>query len=211
MKTKIEWTDATINPTMGCSVISAGCSNCYAMKMAHRLQAMGVKDYEGTTKKLKSGQIVWTGEINFNIDKMNVALKTKKPTMYFIDSMSDLFHEKIPFEIIDKCFDIMVTRPQHIYQILTKRPDRLLEYCEYQSEELYSAGYDKINGWAFNIPSHIWMGTSVENQQTADERIPLLLQTPAAVRWLSIEPMLEPIDLSKYIDKLDWIVVGCES
>lgn len=191
-KTNIEWTNATINPTMGCTLKSDGCSNCYAMKMAHRLQAIGVKDYEGTTKKLKSGRIVWTGKINFNIDKMNVALKTKKPTMYFVDSMSDLFHDKVPIDVIFEAFNIMQMADHHVFQILTKRPERMLKIL---SDNL--------------LAPNIWLGVSVENQQTADERIPLLLQTPAAIRWLSIEPMLERIKLEEL--KYDWVIIGCES
>lgn len=220
-KTKISWTEKTINPIMGCSLISTGCSNCYAMKMAHRLQAIGVKGYEGTTEKLKSGKVVWTGKLNFNINKMLKEVKTKRPTMFFVNSMSDLFHEKVSFEIIEKCWDVMCTNPRHTYQILTKRPQRLLEFCEYESDRLAAEGYEKINSWTFEIPNFIWVGVSVENQETADERIPLLLQTPAAVRWLSVEPMLEPIDLMPYHyhigDSLDfsfdfdWVVVGCES
>jgi protein gp37 len=200
-KSNIEWTERTWNPITGCTKVSQGCKNCYAEKMFKRLVAMGSDDYVGREFT----------DVKFHSSRLSYPASLKKPAMIFVNSMSDLFHEKISFDEIRNIWDVMVTNPQHTYQILTKRPERLLDYCKYESERIAAEGYEKINGWAFHIPDIIWLGVSVENQATADERIPILLQTPAAVRWLSVEPMLEGIDLSKYIDKLDWIVVGCES
>lgn len=205
-KTKIQWSEEVWNPIAGCSRVSKGCERCYAEVMANRLQSIGIEGYEGVIKNNK-----WTGKINFIPSKLGYPLHLKKPKMIFVNSMSDLFHEEIPFTYIDNALNVMVTNPRHIYQILTKRPKRLLEFCNWQSKKIKDAGFNSWEGKYFEFPDFIWIGVSVENQKAADERIPLLLQTPAAVRWLSVEPMLEPIDLSKYIDKLDWIVVGCES
>lgn len=201
-KTKIQWTESTINPTMGCSIVSPGCEHCYAMRQAYRLEKMGQGGYKGLTKKLKSGKIVWTGKISLDISKLLKAVKTKKPTMFFINSMSDLFHKDIPFNFIDDVYEIIGYAKEHTFQILTKRPDRALEY--YNWTNIFKAWGE----W-----KHIWLGTSVENQATADERIPFLLRTPAAVRWLSIEPLLGPIYKARYFElkTLDWVVVGCES
>lgn len=232
-RTNIEWSEFSINPTMGCNIVSGGeCDNCYAMKMADRLEAMGQKDYEGTTRKLKSGRVVWTGKINFDISKLKKAVKRKAPTMFFINSMSDLFHEKISFEFISECIKIMATHPQHTYQILTKRPSRLLEYSRWEAERIKESGY----GDGFEFPDFIWVGVSCGTQKAADERIPILLQVPAKVRWISVEPMLEPIDLQDFllpkayepiivteeqmkqiekdfvpVYKISWIVAGAES
>jgi len=203
---EIEWTEETINPTMGCSLVSPGCEHCYAMRQAYRLEQMGVKGYEGTTKKLASGKIVWTGKINFDISKLERAVRTKTPTTFFVDSMSDLFHEKVTFSFIAVAYEIMMNAKQHSFQILTKRIDRALEFYN------IAKSYDDI--------SNIWLGTSVEDQERANERIHLLLQTPAKIKWLSIEPLLGKIILHpQYLDKnwggllntIDWVVVGGES
>jgi protein gp37 len=205
MGTKIQWTEETINPTMGCNIVSSECDNCYAMYMAHRLESMGVKGYEGTTRKLESGRIVWTGKINFDIEKLKQAVKRKKPTMFFVDSMSDLFHKDVPFEFIENVFDIMADNKQHIFQVLTKRIDRALEFFKWHGNNIKEAGLDSIPSQSPNlldyieIPKNIWLGVSAGTQKTADERIPILLQIPAAVRWVSAEPLLEEIDIKKHL------------
>jgi protein gp37 len=195
-KTKIEWTEQTINPTMGCSIVSDECENCYAMKMAARLEAMGQKDYQGTTRKLSSGRIVWTGKINFNIKKLEEAVKTKKPTVFFIDSMSDLFHPDIPFQFIWKCYVLMSEHPRHTFQVLTKRPERRLEFYKWMAEEMKDFG-------GLQVQKHIWEGTSAGTQKALDERAPYIMELktmfPELVVWLSMEPLLESINLEKLL------------
>jgi len=179
-KSKIEWTEATWNPSTGCTKISAGCKNCYAETMSNRLKAMGAPGY-------KNG-------FDFSImpDRLNAPLKTKKPTKYFVNSMSDLFHEEMPFEFLDRVFDVINQTPQHTYQILTKREDRLLTYFNEQE-----------------IPSNVWMGVSVENQKTKN-RIDALRMIPAKIRFLSLEPLLEDLgDLN--LSNIHWVIVGGES
>lgn len=169
------------------------------MKMAHRLEAMGVPGYKGTTRKLESGRIVWTGKINLDIGKMWEATKTKKPTMFFVDSMSDLFHEKIPYQFIDEVWGIMISSHRHIYQILTKRENRLLEYSNIvMNTRGYKLGY-----------SNIWIGVSVENKETK-KRIDVLRKVHADVKILSIEPLLE--DLGELnLTGINQVIVGSES
>lgn len=208
-KSKIEWTEKTWNPIVsGCSIISEGCSNCYAMKMAHRLEAMGQEKYKGLTKKTASGNIVWNGKINIDMDDKALyePLKTKKPTMYFVNSMTDLFHEKVPFEVIDKIMAVIALSPHHTFQILTKRADRMKEY--FTTPYLYK----KIRGEAVGITNdftlsnidlplpNLWLGVSVENQEQADKRIPYLLETPAKVRFLSMEPLMGEINITCILD-----------
>ena len=184
----IEWTEMTWNPTTGCDKVSAGCKNCYAMKMAARLQSMPdrCQQYDGTTKYV-NGQSVWTGKVAMAPDSvLHKPLKRKKPTTYFVNSMGDLFHEDVPFSWIDKCFEVMeqcgLRDDPHIFQILTKRSKRMLEY---------------MHVWYGSIlpPDNIWLGVSAENQKWANERIPHLLETPAATRFVSLEPQLEMISL----------------
>lgn len=189
---EIQWTDFTWNPVTGCDKVSQGCKFCYAETIAKRFW----KDRKFT-------------DIVLHEDRLKQPLKKKKPQMIFVNSMSDLFHEKVPFSFIDSVYEVMGYSTQHIFQILTKRPARALEY--YRWTNIFKAWSD----W-----NHIWLGVSVEDQKNADERIPLLLQTPAKVRWLSIEPLIGPICLpSSYLDKpryfelgtIDWVVIGCES
>ena len=180
-KHKIEWTERTWNPTAGCSKISAGCKNCYAETMAIRLQAIGVKGYENG--------------FQFSIvpDRLNDPLKRKKPTVYFVNSMSDLFHHKMPKEYLDKIFDVIQKTPFHTYQILTKRADKMFEY--FQNKK---------------IPENIWLGVTVENRKEGLPRIDYLRQLNASVLFLSVEPLLE--DLGKVnLNNIDWVIVGGES
>lgn len=170
-KTKIEWTDRRWNPCTGCSKVSAGCKHCYAEGIANRFW----------------GDRKFT-DVQCHDDRLEQPLHWRKPSMVFVNSMSDLFHEDVPFEFIDKVFRIM-SQTKHIYQILTKRPERALEYHNSRTP----IREDKPNYW----DKHYWLGVSVENQETADERIPILLQIPAAVRWLSCEPLLGAVDLKQ--------------
>lgn len=212
-KSKIEWTQETWNPFVGCSRVSDGCKNCYAEIQAHRLELMGVEQYKGLTVKGANGQIRWTGETRFVPNALTIPLKKKKPTTCFVCSMSDLFHESNSFDDIDKVFAVMAACPQHTFQALTKRPKRALEYLSNKLRQTYlhKMLYDlnkvdnimsldvrmkanvQVDKWP--LPN-VWLGTSVENQQTANERIPYLLQCPAAVRFLSCEPLLGVIDLT---------------
>lgn len=192
---KIEWTDATWNPVVGCSVASTGCKNCYAMtRVAPRLaNNPKTPHYHGTVEKTDKGKYVWTGKIGIADPKtFEKPLHWKKPRRIFVNSTSDLFHAAVPDDVIDSIFSIMARCPLHIFQILTKHPQRMREYIG--------------NGFLPNV----WLGVSVENQQFANERIPVLLQIPAAIRFVSAEPLLDKIDLTSF-DKLDWIIAGGES
>jgi protein gp37 len=165
--------------------------------MASRLEAMGQEKYKGLTKKTKHG-IDWTGKINFNLAALEKEVKRKKPTMFFVPSMSDLFHKDVPSKFIDKVFTIMGRHPQHIFQVLTKRDKRLFEYCD--------------NYYPKKISSNIWLGVSIENQK-ATERISAFDAVPDInIKWLSIEPLLEAVTIDYYyLYRINWVVVGCES
>ena len=241
---KIEWTDATWNPIVGCSIVSPGCTNCYAQRMAARLEAIGIEHYAGTTKKV-NGHVVWTGKVALAPDDalgLYRPIRWARPRRIFVNSMSDLFHEAIPDEWIDRVFAIMRCCPQHTFQVLTKRAERMREYMTTVDRHVihqleWKAVLNRIgkdvgqrfflkpdrtiarNNWP---PKTVWLGVSAERQQEADERIPLLLETPAAIRFVSIEPMLGPITLhpltcgtnalsSSTGPNLDWVVIGGES
>jgi len=177
---KIEWTESTWNPTTGCTKISSGCANCYAEKMAMRLKAMGTPKYTNGFK------------VTLHEDCLSEPYSWKKPKVIFVNSMSDLFHEDIPFEFIEKVFKVMNENPQHIFQVLTKRAELLLEYSP------------KLN-WTSNI----WMGVTVEDFK-AKSRIDYLRQTAAAIKFLSCEPLIS--DLGKMdLDNINWVIVGGES
>jgi protein gp37 len=177
MSTKIEWTNVTWNPVVGCNKVSDGCKNCYAEVMHKRQRGMNPEKY---SRPFLDGAFPHEASLE-------LPLHWKKPRMVFVNSMSDLFHENVPFEFIDKVFAVMQKAEQHIFQILTKRPERALEYYQWQF-------HNRPDRKCLR-PDNVWIGTSVENQKTADERIPYLLQIPAAVRWLSCEPLLGEVDL----------------
>jgi len=201
--TKIEWTDATWNPITGCSVVSPGCTNCYAMKLAGtRLKHHPSR--EGLTRDSKAGP-VWTGEVRFNPDWLDQPLRWKKPRMIFVCAHGDLFAPGVKDEWLDQIFSVMSMAPQHTFQVLTKRPERMRDYLTGKLlEHRFAATQVKFK---FPIPSpsrwphmplpNVWLGVSVEDQQRADERIPILLDTPAAIRWISAEPLLGPVDLTR--------------
>jgi protein gp37 len=180
-KSKIEWTEQTWNPATGCTKISEGCRNCYAETMAHRLKAMGLKGYENGFK------------LTLQPERLDEPLNRKKPTMYFVNSMSDIFHERIPAEYIRQVFDVIKACPQHTFQVLTKRADRM---------ELFFRSYV--------ASPNAWLGVTVENKKDGVPRIDFLRRIRAHVRFLSVEPLLEdlgPVDLSG----IQWVIVGGES
>lgn len=192
-ETAIEWTDSTWNPVAGCSVMSAGCTNCYAMQMAYRLEAMGVSKYEGLTRKSGS-RTVWKGHVREDHSSLEIPIRWKKPRKVFVNSMSDLFHPSVSPEFIAKVWAVMEQTPRHSYQILTKRPDRMAE--------LSTSGL-------LNLLPNVWLGTSVEDEQVV-HRIAELREVPAVIRFISFEPLIGPVgdvDLSG----IDWAIVGGES
>lgn len=192
--TTIEWTEATWNPVAGCTPVSPGCHNCYAARLALRLATMpngnGIK-YRGTARRTKGGRAVFTGRI-FLSDTLSAPLRWRKPRTIFVNSMSDLFHERVPESFIRAVFDVMVEAPQHQFQILTKRPERVREL----------AG-------RLPWPRNVWMGTSVELPRYY-WRIRSLQRVPAAVRFLSCEPLLGRLPRLP-LSRIDWVIVGGES
>jgi protein gp37 len=236
---KIEWTDATWNPVRGCDKVSAGCKNCYAETFAERWRGIPGHPFEQGF------------DLRLVPEKLGEPLKWKRPKRIFVNSMSDLFHEGVPFEYIDRVFAVMALCGAfgrgHTFQILTKRAARMRDYLNTpgRQEAIWRAagevtedgdchvansfhgvlGNGRNTGWPMN---NVWLGVSVENQVAADERIPLLLQCPAAVRFLSCEPLLGPVDLTFWLDvcvrnekwlpraihcpdEIDWIIAGGES
>lgn len=213
-KSKIEWTNATWNPIAGCTKCSPGCLNCYAERMAWRLQNIGIYPYHQHPDLEPITKRGWTGIITCNDKSLDQPLHWRKPRLIFVCSMSDLFHPKVPFKFITHINDRIDVCQQHTFQILTKRIERAKEYY-----------LQELGG---RIPENIHLNVSISTQAEADEKIPILLQIPAAVRGLSIEPMLEGIDLHILDSRKDilwrrthggsyerqflhWVIVGCES
>lgn len=203
--TRIEWTDATWNPITGCAVVSPGCTNCYAMKLAGtRLRNHSSR--VGLTRDTKAGP-VWTGEIRFNEQWLDQPMRWSRPRMIFVCAHGDLFAEGVTDDMLDKVFAVMALAPQHTFQVLTKRPERMRDYCRRTDERerhpsMTVAALMAATG-RWNTPAldlriwplpNVWLGVSVEDQTRADERIPVLLNTPAAVRWISAEPLLGPVN-----------------
>jgi protein gp37 len=221
-KSKIEWTDATWNPVRGCSRVSEGCRHCYAETVANRFCGPGLP-YEGVVQIDADGKGLgkWNGQIKFVEERLLDPLRWKAPRKIFVNSMSDLFHENVTDAMLDQIFAVMALCPQHTFQVLTKRPERMLAYL--------GRAYGRIGdlvmkmrrergdrGCVGPLPhvapgarwwplANVWPGVSVEDQKAADERIPLLLQTPAAVRFLSVEPMLGDVDLDSILGGTRWI------
>lgn len=252
-KTGISWTNSTWNAIRGCTPVSPGCKNCYAAKVAKRFSGPG-GSFEGLVRINAAGQRTdeWNGEITYVEDHLLDPIMWKRPRRIFVNSVSDLFHHNVSDTVIDRIFAVMALAPQHTFQVLTKRPERMRDYVTSRSHHpeevgLYEAIVDlsvpkkvELDFKWFQWPlPNVWLGTSVENQKYADERIPLLLQTPAAVRFISAEPLLGPIDLAGWVKKskdwkwfpieckhgydacpvcdgepknpLDWVIVGGES
>lgn len=190
--TSIEWTDVTWNPVAGCSIVSAGCTNCYAMRMASRLQAMGSPKYKGLTRK-SGRRHVWTGKTRCDERALDLPAKWKKPVRIFVNSMSDLFHEDVPAEFVERVWHVMENTPRHIYQILTKRPARMAALTVGDLQCL----------------PNVWLGTSVEDAG-ALPRLDDLRRARAAVRFVSFEPLLGSVK-SANLKNIDWAIVGGES
>jgi len=245
---KIAWTDETWNPIVGCSKVSAGCANCYAERMAVRLAGMarpgfGADDIPPANAPEHYACVItpggsWNGTTKLVESALDKPLRWRKPRRVFVCSMSDLFHESVPDEWVDRVFAVMALCPQHCFQLLTKRPERMLSYMRWAGHPDTVGRTDRrtkidgsghignhicgfANGLSWPFPN-VHLGVSVENQQCADERIPVLLQTPAAVRFVSLEPMLGPVDLhrshqlaydggARVMSRIDWVVLGCES
>lgn len=232
-KTGIEWTDATWNPVTGCAKVSQGCKHCYAEREWPRMTRL-VPAYAGRDFT----------DVRTHGDRLDQPLRWKKPRMIFVNSMSDLFHPDVPDEFIDQVFAVMAMAPRHTFQVLTKRPGRMRDYMRRSPN---TKALRELAPSVRGLPMHedevispwprpnIWLGVSVEDQAAADERIPLLLDTPAAVRWISAEPLLGPVDLNRILvnrergfhasalheqhddcyyqsnAQLDWVIVGGES
>lgn len=262
----IEWTGSTWNPVVGCSILSPGCKNCYAMDEAARQircsAALGRETHYAGTVEIVKGKAVWTGKLAMAPDHILLQpLRRKKPTVYFVNSMSDLFHESVPDEWIDKVFAVMALCPQHTFQVLTKRAKRMREYfdptgcvncgdgqmdgrccdepyvledgsgaafrdamIEGAAQKIFSQvdpGMGEPSEWlAVHMPlPNVWLGVSTERQQEYDERWPELADTPAAVRFISFEPALGPLNIQSMALVLDrpakmfpdWVICGGES
>ena len=185
-KSGIQWCDASLNFATGCTKISAGCANCYSLdRTIPRLQAMGQEKYKEGTKFTVHPEVMYE------------PLKWKKPRRIFVNSVSDTFHEEMPGELLVDFFKKVVAKtPQHTYLILTKR-------------------HLRMNRFFFAFPEcllpNVWVGVTAENQEMADKRLPILQRIPAQIRFVSVEPMLGPVDLSAYAEWLDWVIIGCES
>jgi len=192
-ETQIEWTDSTWNPVAGCSIKSAGCKNCYAMQMARRLEAMDIEKYKGLIRK-NTLRPVWNGVVREDWESLSIPYKWKKPRKIFVNSMSDLFHEKVSEKFIHAVWKVMEETPQHHYQILTKRPERMQEVVKHKIKRV--------------LPN-VWLGTSVEDGRVL-ERIDFLRKTPAAIRFISFEPLIGSVGKVN-LKGIHWAIVGGES
>lgn len=189
----IEWTDATWNPVSGCRMLSAGCTNCYAMRMAARLQAMDQEAYRGTTRKA-GDRYVWTGKVHLLEHTLDIPLTWKKPRLVFVNSMSDLFQDNVPFDYVERVWQTMEQARIHTFQILTKQPDRMAEFLRRRGKRA--------------LPN-VWLGTSVEDKHVAF-RIAQLKKCRAAVRFISFEPLIGPVG-NVNLTNIHWAIVGGES
>ncbi len=215
MASAIEWTQETWNPVTGCTKVSPGCRHCYAERFSERFRGVPGHPYEPGF------------DLTLRPERLSKPLGWKKPRRVFVNSMSDLFHEDVPDEFIDRVFVVMSLAQRHTFQVLTKRAERMREYCS-SPETLgrivadTAEVLDGIDNAVVAISHHedgfqgirwphVWLGVSVEDQKRADERIPLLLETPAAVRFVSAEPLLGPVDFGEALDQIDWVIVGGES
>jgi protein gp37 len=190
---QIEWTDATWNPVAGCSIVSSGCKYCYAMGLALRLEAMGVPKYAGVTRR-SGGRTIWNGIVREDWTALDMPHSWKKPRKIFVNSMSDLFHERVSDRFISAVWQVMRDTPHHYYQVLTKRPERMSRLV--------------LNRMSDVLPN-VWLGTSVENADVVD-RIEHLRRTPAAIRFISFEPLIGSVG-SVNLSGIHWAIVGGES
>ncbi len=220
---KIEWThrpgtkSEVWNMIRGCSLESDGCTNCYAMHFAHRFSIKPGSPFEGLTRNTNSG-VKWTGEIRLMDKMLTIPLGWKEPRTCFVNSMTDLFHKDVPDDFIDKVFAVMALCPQHTFIILTKRAERMYEYFKVQTRK-YSVWQEAvkigINPDFFWPLRNVWMLVSAEDQRTYNDRVEFLLQTPAVVRGVSIEPQIGPVDMFQKFESNEynnfWILNGGES
>jgi len=190
-ETTIEWTDATWNPVAGCTIISPGCTNCYAMRMAARLEAMGTEKYFGLTRK-SGNRSVWTGRVTLDRAVLNAPARWRKPRMIFVNSMSDLFQDAVPREFIEAVWSQMAEAKRHTFQILTKRAERMAEITQ-----------------TLPVLPNVWLGVSVENSEHTF-RLDYLRKARAAIRFVSFEPLLGAVGDADLAD-IDWAIVGGES
>lgn len=223
-KSKIEWTDATWNAIRGCSRVSPGCENCYAERGAIR-QINGL--YSGLVKRDANGRPAWTGEVAFVPERLDDPIHWRRSRRIFVNSQSDLFHENLGAHHIAEIFAVMAIASQHSFQVLTKRAKRMQELvCDASFIAMVS---EKVRARDFHGRAarmewpldNVWLGVSVEDAKRAEQRIPVLLDTPAAVRFLSMEPLLEAVDLTPWLEvwstrkigasELSWVIVGGES
>lgn len=193
MPSAIEWTDETWNPVTGCTRVSPGCDHCYMFALYPRLKAMAVPGYEAAPN-----------EVQILSERLRVPLSWKRPRRVFVNSMSDVFHPRVPFDFIHQMFAVMAEAAEqrgHVFQVLTKRPGRAVAWWERYKQHF-------PRGW----PPNIWIGTSVENQKYAP-RLSVLARLPAPIRFVSVEPLLEPVDLRPWLESsvLQWVIVGGES
>lgn len=202
-KTKIQWTDASWNPISGCTKVSPGCKHCYAERLWKRLSAPNMP-YHGREFT----------DVKCHPERLDQPLHWRKPRKVFVNSMSDLFHEDVSDDFILSVFAVMESAPQHIYQILTKRPDRMKRFMKLAGPFVRVRGIDMLGSRYKGIlswpPNNIWLGVSIEDQPTADERIPILMEVPAAIRFVSAEPLLGPIYLEPF-NGINWVIVGSET
>jgi protein gp37 len=228
---KILWTDATWNPVVGCSHVSAGCQNCYAERQAVRLARMHAPALEKYRLVVRDNQ--WSGAACADAAALTKPLTWRRPRRIFVCSMGDLFHHGVSRCTINTLFAIMALAPQHTYQVLTKRPSRAYQYLSdphARERVIMRAGQIAWTQWHITADTkalrdaiqwpmpHVWLGVSAENQLLARERITTLLHCPAALRWVSVEPMLGPVNLAPWLPSvetlgpsLDWVVCGGES
>lgn len=236
---KIEWTEETYNPFVGCTKISEGCKNCYAETMANRLGAMYSKNnklsYLSQYNEVINDKGKWNGKTVFVPYQLRKPYQTKKPTKFFVCSMSDLFHENNSFHDILKVWDVMCENTHHIFQVLTKRPERMLDFYKWLGKKAKDDGLDSVPSDSddyldyIGTPDHIWIGITIENQEMADKRIPILLDIPAKTRFLSCEPLLGDIifpfnkfpeitdgvntiqESESILQDIQWVIIGGES
>lgn len=190
-ESKIEWTESTWNPVAGCSIISPGCTNCYAMRMAERLELMGQPKYRGLTRR-SGGRAKWNGKIRLDESSLALPHEWRRGRMVFVNSMSDLFHDDVPFEFIERVFRVMRECHHHVFQVLTKRSTRLLQVSKH-----------------LDWPPNVWMGVSVESSEYT-YRIKDLRGTDAAIKFLSLEPLIGDVGILD-LTGIHWAIAGGES
>jgi protein gp37 len=197
---RIGWTDASWNPIAGCTKVGAGCENCYALRDSWRIAhaPRHPARYDGVVEKV-NGEVQWTNTVNLDREALEQPLHWRKPRRVFVCSMSDLFHWLVPDAFVWEAWDVMSRCPQHTFQVLTKRAERMREL---------------VNRFARQTPGlldNMWLGVTAENQRWLERRVPWLEVTRAAVRFLSVEPMLGPVNMTEHLADMDWVILGAES